>query len=84
LIAETDDQVLAAVPAGYTLGDRVTYLVALQRSRPGYSRDGRIPPRAAQALFEVLRRFDPAVKSRPDLDVSATYDNRFVEAVKLP
>jgi NitT/TauT family transport system substrate-binding protein len=80
----TDDQVLAAVPADYTLGDRATYVAALQRSRPGYSRDGRIPPHGAQALFEVLRRFDPAVKSRPDLDVRATYDNRLVHAVRLP
>lgn len=73
------DDVLKAVPPEYALGDRSLYLAALDRSRPGYSRDGLIPPAGAQALYQVLKKFDPAVQQADNLDVTQTYDNQFVE-----
>jgi len=73
------EDILKVLPPDYTLGDRGTYLAALERSRPGYSRDGLIPPAGAVALYHVLRRFDPAVQGAGKLDVSRAYENRFVE-----
>ncbi len=74
LAMATPEQVLR------TVGERETYLAALERSRPGFSRDGLIPPRGAQMLYEVLRKFDPAVKGAGAMNVAQAYDNRFVEA----
>jgi len=79
LAAATPEQVLKTVPTEYTLGERGTYLAALERSRPGYSKDGLIPPQGAQALYEVLRRFDPAVKAAGTMNIAQAYDNRFVQ-----
>jgi NitT/TauT family transport system substrate-binding protein len=78
LAAASAEDVLKAVPPEYTLGERGTYLAALERSRPGYSKDGRIPPAGAAALYQVLKRFDPAVQGAGDLDVSRAYENKFV------
>ncbi len=78
LASASSEQVLRTVPPSYMLGARGTYLAALERSRPGYSRDGLIPPEGAQALYGVLRRFDPAVKAAQALNIAQAYDNRFV------
>ncbi len=72
------EQVLRTVPPEYMLGERGTYVAALERSRPGYSKDGLIPPEGARALHAVLRRFDPSVKAAQSLDIAHAYDNRFV------
>jgi len=73
------EQILQTVPAEYTLGERATYIAALARQRQGFSKDGMIPPAGAAALLRVLRKFDPAVQAAPELDITQTYDNRFVE-----
>jgi NitT/TauT family transport system substrate-binding protein len=73
------DAILKTIPAEYALGDRTTYLAALERQRQGYSLDGLIPPSGAAALYQVLRRFEPAVQAVPDLDVTKTYSNQFVQ-----
>jgi NitT/TauT family transport system substrate-binding protein len=68
-----------AVPPEYLAGDRALYLAAFQKSRGTYSKDGLIPLDGAQSLYDVLRTFDPAVKSAPRLNVGQTYDNAFVQ-----
>jgi len=73
------EQIVKTVPAEYTLGERSTYLAALERQRQGFSKDGLIPPAAAAALHRVLQRFDPAVQEARDLDITQAYDNRFAE-----
>ena len=73
------EDILKVIPAEYALGDRGTYLAALERSRPGYSKDGLIPPSGAAALYQVLKRFDPAVQEAGSLDVGQAYENKFVE-----
>ena len=74
------DDVLRVVPADYTLGDRAIYVAALERSRPGYSKDGLISPSGAAALYQVLRKSDPAVQGTGSMDVTQAYENRFVRA----
>ena len=73
------DAILKTVPEEYTLGDRTTYLAALERQRQGYSLDGLIPAAGAAALYQVLRKFEPAIQAAPDLDVTKTYTNQFVQ-----
>jgi NitT/TauT family transport system substrate-binding protein len=73
------EDILKVIPPEYTLGDGKTYLAALERSRPGYSRDGLIPQAGAVALYQVLKRFDPALQGRGGLDIGQAYENGFVE-----
>ena len=73
------EQILRTVPAEYTLGQRDVYLAALERQRQGFSKDGLIPPAGAAALYRVLQRFDESVQGARNLDITQTYDNRFVE-----
>jgi NitT/TauT family transport system substrate-binding protein len=73
------DAILKTVPAEYALGDRTTYLAALERQRQGYSLDGLIPSGGAGALYQVLRRFEPSVQAVADLDVSKCFTNQFVQ-----
>jgi NitT/TauT family transport system substrate-binding protein len=73
------DTILKTIPAEYTLGDRTTYLAALERQRPGYSLDGLIPPASAAALQQVLKRFEPSVQAAGELDVTKAYTNQFVQ-----
>jgi NitT/TauT family transport system substrate-binding protein len=80
LTTASAEQVLKVIPPEYALGDTETYLAALERSRPGYSKDGLIPPSGAAALYQVLKRFDPAVQGAGSLDVDRTYDNRFANS----
>jgi NitT/TauT family transport system substrate-binding protein len=73
----SDEDILRVVPAEYALNDRATYAAALARSRHGYSKDGLIPPAGAAALYEVLKRFDPAVQEVAGLDPAQAYENKF-------
>ena len=76
----SDEEVAATVPHHYLLGDRSLYLAALKRQRPGYSKDGRIPPEAAQAMLDALSGFHELISKRK-IALEKTYTNRFVDAV---
>jgi NitT/TauT family transport system substrate-binding protein len=75
----TLDQILAVVPAEYYAGDKETYRDALGKSIEGYSTDGRFSLAGAQNVYKVLKLFEPSVMSST-VDVSKTFDNRFVDA----
>jgi NitT/TauT family transport system substrate-binding protein len=75
----TPEEVARTVPPEYLAGDRAMYLAAFQTSRATYSKDGLIPAAGVQALHEVLRTFDPAVKEATSLRVEQTFDNTFVQ-----
>jgi NitT/TauT family transport system substrate-binding protein len=73
------EDILKVIPPEFMLNDRATYLAALERSRPGYSRTGQIPPSGAATLYRVLRSFDPAVQSAIDLDVHRCYEDKLTK-----
>lgn len=73
------EDVAKTVPPEYLAGDRAAYLAALEKSRPGYSRDGLFPAAGVQSLYDVLRTFDPTVKDAPTMMVGQTYDNAFAQ-----
>ena len=75
----SSEDVAKVIPPEYMMGDKAIYFAAFERCREGYSKDGLISPSGAAALYKVLRSFDPAVKEGAPVDLSQTYDNRFVE-----
>jgi len=79
LASASDEQIADRVPRHYLLGDRSLYLAALKRQRPSYSKDGRIPPQAVQAMLTALARFYEPIATHP-IRLEETYTNRFVDA----
>jgi NitT/TauT family transport system substrate-binding protein len=73
------DEIAAAVPQDYYGSDLDLYKVALKKNRDGYSTDGRFTPQRAQNVHNVLRQFVEEVR-KSKIDLSETFDNRFVEA----
>ena len=79
-LAEASDELVAdTVPPHYLLGDRALYLAALKRQRASYSKNGRIPPDAAQAMLDALAGFHELISNRKII-LEQTYTNRFVDA----
>jgi sulfonate transport system substrate-binding protein len=76
------DDILKVIPPEYTLGDPDIYMAALARQRQGYSKTGLIPPSGAAALYQVLKKFDPAVQEAGNLDLGQAYENKFVERIE--
>jgi NitT/TauT family transport system substrate-binding protein len=79
LAKASDEEIAQTVPPEFLMGDRQLYLTALRKSRETYSKDGMIPASGAQALYEVLKGFDPNVKQAAGLAVNQAYDNSFVQ-----
>jgi hypothetical protein len=51
-------------------------LTAIQRTLPGFSRDGQVPRDGAENVLRVQAGIDPAVRAAK-IDVLLTYDNSF-------
>jgi NitT/TauT family transport system substrate-binding protein len=73
----TPDQVAAAVPEEYWLGDKALYVAAVQASKPAYSLTGVIPAAGMQSANDMLVAFDDELKSAK-VDLAKTFDDRFV------
>jgi NitT/TauT family transport system substrate-binding protein len=71
------EDVAAAVPEEYYLGDKPLYLKAVQNSLESYSRDGIIQPSGMESVLAMLRQLDPELKDAK-VDLGATFDKRFV------
>jgi NitT/TauT family transport system substrate-binding protein len=70
------EDIAAAVPQEYYLGDRTLYLEALKNTLQTYSRDGVITPASMKAAQEMLS-FDAEVASAK-VDLATTFDGRFL------
>jgi NitT/TauT family transport system substrate-binding protein len=77
------DQIVAAVPPEFTLGDKASYVAALERLRPVYSRDGRILPEGVALTQRVTAAHDPAVRAAGGLQPEAAYTNAFVDRARV-
>lgn len=75
----TPDDVAAAVPPEYLLGDRALYLDAFKRVRVIYSADGLIAPAAVKMSYNMLVKHNQAVRRAPVLWLDETYTNAFVQ-----
>ncbi len=78
LATASNEEVADRVPRHYLLGDRSLYVAALERQRPSYSKDGRIPPEAALAMLNALAGFHEPISKHP-IRLEDTYTNRFVD-----
>lgn len=73
----TPDEVAAAVPPEYLMGDRKLYLAGLRKMRESYSKDGLYSPAAVAAQLKVLAAFENAV-GEANLTPAEMYTNEFV------
>ena len=74
----TPDQIAAAVPEDYYLGDKALYLAAVNANKPAYSLTGVIPPAGMQSASDMLVAFDPELRDAK-VDLAKTFDDRFVK-----
>ena len=72
------EEIAAAMPEDYYQGSKELYVQAVRNMIDSYSLDGMISPADAKIPLKVLS-FDPAVKGK-NINLSETYDMRFVEA----
>jgi len=71
-------QILAAVPEEYLLGNKAMYLFAFNNVRPAYSKDGYFSDAGARTTLKALASFNPAVKPE-SINLAETYTNEFVK-----
>ena len=73
------DDIVAAVPRDFYGSEPAIYKIGLQKNREGFSPDGLFTMQAARNVYKVLRQFLPEVQ-KASIDLTQTFDNRFVEA----
>lgn len=71
------EEILAAVPTEFRVGDPAAELAAIRLAKPMYSVDGRIRPESAEAVRNVLAGSIEKVRAA-NIDLSKTYTNEFV------
>ena len=74
----TPDQIAAAVPPEYHLGDKTLYMKAVEASRSMYSKDGIVSPAGMKNAFDMLVQFDEELQTGK-VDLAKTFDGRFVK-----
>ena len=75
--AHSAEEILAAVPPEFHVGDPAAELAAIRLAKPMYSIDGRIRPESAKAVEQVLAGSLEQVR-RADIDLSRTFTNAFI------
>ena len=76
------EDIAAAVPEEFHMGDRTLYVEAVKHSLPTYSRDGVITEASMKAA-QALLAFDAEVASAK-VDLAKTFDGRFIGKVDQP
>ena len=74
----TPEQIAAAVPPEYHLGDKTLYMKAVEASRPMYSKTGVIPEAGMKNALDMLVQFDEEMKDAK-IDLSKTFNDRFIK-----
>ncbi|CAM3138011.1 NitT/TauT family transport system substrate-binding protein [Paracoccus aminovorans] len=72
------EEIVDVLPKDFVTGDRETYIKAVSNAMPIFSADGIIDPEAIKTPLAVLSTFNDKV-AKADIDLSATYTDRFVE-----
>ncbi|MFK8250130.1 ABC transporter substrate-binding protein [Ancylobacter terrae] len=73
----TPEQVAAAVPEEYWLGDKDLYIKAFNASRQAYSTDGEINEASMKSALSLLTTADPNFAAAK-IDLSKTFDGSFL------
>lgn len=77
----TPEQVAAAVPEEYWLGDKALYIKAFNASRESYSTDGNIDEASMKSALNLLTTTDPKLDGAA-IDLSKTFDGSFLAKAK--
>jgi NitT/TauT family transport system substrate-binding protein len=75
------EEIMAKMPENLVGPDKALYLAALKNTIPMYSTTGKMDPKGAEAVLAVFSQSSPEVRNAK-IDLSKTYTNKFVEAVK--
>src|SRR5262249_17807497 len=75
------EEIMAKMPEELVGADKALYLAALKNTLPMYSQTGKMDPKGAQAVLDVFSQSSPEVAAAK-VDLSKTYTNKFVDAVK--
>lgn len=74
----TPEQIVAAVPEEFTLGDKALYTLAVKNSKPTYSLTGLVSADGMKSTNDMLVKFDSELKGT-SVDLSKTFDDRFAK-----
>jgi NitT/TauT family transport system substrate-binding protein len=74
----TPEEIAAAVPEQYWLGDKALYITAVKANLQVYSRDGIVSQDSQQRSLEFLKQFDKEIAAAK-VDLAKTWDDRFVK-----
>jgi len=74
----TPEEVAAAVPEQYWLGDKALYVAAVKANLQVYSRDGIVGADSQARSLAFLKQFDKEIAAAT-VDTSKTWDDRFVK-----
>lgn len=75
------EEIAAKMPADYQK-NKALYVSALKGTLPMFSPDGKMPADGPATVLKVLAAFSPSVKGK-HIDLSRTYTNAYVDAVKI-
>lgn len=78
MAAASPEQVAESVPQDYMVTDKALFVRAYSKLSRCLSRDGMMTQESAVLVRAVLAAFDPAIADA-QIDLNATYDNRFVQ-----
>ncbi len=72
------EEVAAAVPEEYLLGDKALYMLAVKNSKPTYSQNGIVSAAGMKSTNDMLTKFDDEMKGT-NVDLTKTFDDRFAK-----
>jgi NitT/TauT family transport system substrate-binding protein len=72
------EEIAAAVPEEYLLGDKALYILAVKNSKPTYSITGVIPESGMTSTNDMLKQFEPELKDAR-VNLADTFDPRFAK-----
>ena len=81
LQTHTAEEVMAMAKDDYPGFDPAVFLVAIQKTLPGWNTSGMIDPKGAEAALQVLRQFLPEV-ANATIDLEKTYNNTFIRQAR--
>jgi NitT/TauT family transport system substrate-binding protein len=71
------EDIAAAVPEEYWLGDKALYIASVKANKATYSKTGIITEEASKGMLEFLKVVEPSFKDAP-IDLKKTFDPTFV------
>jgi NitT/TauT family transport system substrate-binding protein len=80
--SHTPLEIAEKLPTDYYGGDKDGYVQALKDSMGMFSPDGKMPKGAPEFELSLLKQFNENIQKNPNVDLSKTYTDEFVNAAK--